>query len=208
MECTRIAITPKTASSVAAVSGEGMDRSPMLTLWTPLSAGGGLRKTASKPPHRGSPLGSVSEAASRVLSGRETVAAAAWITGADPASVEALAWETAQSLVHERDAGCCTACLADGTDVHHRVRRSRGFSADPVLAFGLANTTLLCGPCHRKAHDAANPEMTARGYRLEGWQSPEAEPLMLFSYGESGVSAWLTPVGEYSTVPPEMRSRA
>jgi len=161
-------------------------------------------RTAPKPPRRGSPLCSVSEAASMVLAGRETVAVAARITGADPVSVEALAWETTQRLVHERDAGCCTACLAAGTDVHHRVRRVCGFSADPVIAFGFANTTLLCSPCHRKAHDLANPEMTARGYRLESWQSPEAEPLVLFSDGAPGVTVWLTPVGEYATVPPKV----
>lgn len=181
MECTPTVITPKPAS---------------------------CKRTAPKPPRRGSSLGPVSEAVNRVLSGRETVAAAAWITGADPASVETHAWEITKSLIHQRDAECCTACLADGTDVHHRVRRSRGFSADPAIAFGFTNTTLLCGPCHRKAHDAADPEMAARGYRLENWQSPEAEPLMLFSYGESGITVWLTPVGEYSTVPPGVRTTA
>jgi hypothetical protein len=143
-----------------------------------------------------------------VLSGRETVAAAARITGVDPASVETLAWATAKGQVHERDAGCCTACLAAGTEVHHRLRRADGFSGDPVIAFGFANTTLLCGPCHRMAHDGADPEMAARGFRLESWQSPETEPLMLFSYGKDGVTVWLTSVGEYSTVPPEIGSRA
>jgi 5-methylcytosine-specific restriction endonuclease McrA len=123
------------------------------------------------------------------------------MTGADPASVEALAWETAKELVRDRDSGSCLACLAAGTDVHHRVRRACGSSADPLIAFGFANTTLLCGPCHGKAHDIANPEMAVRGYRLESWQSPEAEPLVLFSYA-NGVQIWLTQAGEYATIPP------
>ena len=132
VERTPVVITPKPASSAVAVavavavSVADVARSPMLALWTPLIAAGDLKRTAPKPPARGSALGPVSEAVSRVLSGRETVAAAAWITGADPASVETLAWETTKSLVHQLDAECCTACLADGTEVHHRVRRSRG----------------------------------------------------------------------------------
>lgn len=194
-----IVITPKSASFAEALEG-AVNRSPVLTLRTPLLAERDVKRTAPRPPHRDFPPGSVSEAVRLVLSGRETVAAAARITGNDPASVETLAWETTKRLVHERDAGCCTACLAAGTDVHRRVRRGRGFAADPVIAFGFANTTLLCGPCHRKAHDVANPEMAARGYRLESWQSPEAEPLVLFSDGEAGVTVWLTPVGEYAKV--------
>ena len=208
MECAPIVITPKGASSAEAVRGDRVNRSPILTLESPLITRPVLTRTAPTPPRRGSTPDSISAAASMVLSGRETVAAAARITGADPASVETLAWETAKTQVHERDAGCCTACLAGGTEVHHRVRRADGFGADPVIAFGFANTTLLCGPCHRKAHDAANPEMAARGYRLESWQSPEAEPLVLFSYGEPGVTVWLTAVGEYATVPPEVGSKA
>jgi hypothetical protein len=208
MKCTPIiVITPKSATFAEADGDDGVKRSPILARRTPLVAGEGLKRTAPKPPRRCSPPGSVTEAVSMVLVGRKTVAAAARITGADPVSVEALAWETAKKQVHERDSGCCLACLAAGTDVHHRVRRVCGSSADPVIAFGFANTTLLCRPCHRKAHDVANPEMAARGYRLESWQSPEAEPLVLFSYAP-GVTIWLTPAGEYATVPPKVGSRA
>jgi hypothetical protein len=195
-----IVITPKSAS-FAEAAGRGVKRTPLLTLGTLQMAGWDLRRTAQKPGCRGSSPALVGEAVGMVLSGRETVAAAARITGADPAAVETLAWETAKRQVHERDAGCCTACLAAGTDVHHRVSRARGFGADPVIAFGFANTTLLCVACHRKTHDVTNPEMAARGYRLERRQSPEAEPLVLFSNGESGVRVWLTPIGEYASVP-------
>lgn len=206
MKCTPIIIIPKGAGSVRA--DDGVNRSPILARRIPPAWGGGIGGISPKPPRRRSPACSVAEAVGMVLTGQQTVAAAAMITGADPVSVEALAWETAKKQVHERDCGSCTACLAAGTDVHHRVRRDCGTSADPVIAFGLANATLLCRPCHRKAHDVANPEMTARGYRLEGWQSPEAEPLMLFSYGPSGVTIWLTPAGEYATVPPKVGSSA
>lgn len=196
-----IVITPKSASFAEAAGRGGVKRTPLLTLGTPPMAGWDLKTTAQQPGHRGALPVLVSEAVSMVLSGRETVAAAARITGADPAAVETLAWETAKRQVHERDAGCCTACLAAGTDVHHRVSRACGFGADPVIAFGFANTTLLCVACHRKTHDVTNPEMAARGYRLESRQSPEAEPMVLFSNGESGVRVWLTPIGEYASVP-------
>ena len=197
-----IVITPKSPGFAEAVGAGGVRSTPVLTLGTLQMAGWNLGRTAQKPGRRGSSPVLVGEAVGMVLSGRETVAAAARITRADPAAVDTLAWETTKKQVHERDAGCCTACHAAGTDVHHRVSRATGFSADPVLAFGFANTTLLCAACHRKAHDVANPEMAARGYRLETWQSPEAEPLVLFSNGESGVTVWLTPMGEYATVEP------
>lgn len=206
MKCTSIGlITPKSATFAEADGDDGIRRSPIFVRTTPLMVGGDLQGTASKPPRRCSPPGSVTEAASMVLAGRETVAAAARITGADPVSVETLAWETVKKRVFERDCGSCLACLAAGTDVHHRVRRVRGTSADPVIAFGFANATLLCRPCHLKAHGIANPEMAARGYRLESWQSPEAEPLVLFSH-TSGTRIWLTPAGEFATVAPKVGS--
>lgn len=164
MKCTPIiVITPKRATFAEADGRDGVKRSPILARRTHLTLREGSKRTAAKP----KPPLSVPEAVALVLAGQETVAAAARIAGADPVSIEALAWEMAKKQVHERDCGSCLACLAAGTDVHHRVRRACGPGADPVIAFGFANTALLCRPCHLKASPKEN-----RANCLTSGQSP------------------------------------
>jgi hypothetical protein len=143
-----------------------------------------------------------------VLTGVLTVRQAALIDGANPESVEAAAWAAAKQLVRDRDSETCLNCGQAGTDVHHRLRRGMGGTADPVIAFGMANLVLLCRPCHSLAHKADDPEMAAKGYRLETWQEPVQEPVMLFSEFGSGASIWLTPDGCYSTVGPDLAGAA
>lgn len=155
-----------------------------------------------------SPRGSVKAAVLLVLGGHQAVSRAALIYGANPESVEAAAWAAAKQLVHDRDSESCLNCGHLGTDVHHRVRRGMGGTADPVIAFGRANLVLLCRPCHTLAHEADKPEMALKGYRLETWQSPEAEPLTLFSELGPGSDIWLTPDAGYAPVRPDMAGAA
>lgn len=176
--------------------GKGLERGTGLQRRTPLAA------TAAREKRGRSPRGSVAAAVRLVLAGSETVACAARLTGADPGSVEAAAWEAAKLLVHERDSETCLNCGHRGTDVHHRVRRGMGGTADPVIAFGLVNLTLLCRRDHLLAHRADKPEMADKGYRLETWQDPAVEPLWLFSEG-GGALVWLTAEGGYEAAAPE-----
>lgn len=149
-----------------------------------------------------SPQGSVKAAVRLVLGGEATVARAARLTGAVPDSVEDAAWEAAKQLVRDRDSETCLSCGRAGLDVHHRVRRGMGGTADPVIAFGRANLVLLCRPCHNLAHRTDDPEMAAKGYRLDTSQDPAAVPLLLCSEQGSGAPAWLTPGGGYAAASP------
>jgi hypothetical protein len=149
-----------------------------------------------------SPKGSVRTAVTLVLDRWYTVAQAARSTGAFPESVEDAAWAAVKQLVRERDSYTCLNCGHAGTDVHHRVRRGMGGTADPVIAFGMANLVLLCRPCHRLAHKTDDPEMASRGYRLDTSQDPAAEPLMIHSEFGSGMTVRLTPGGAYSEASP------
>jgi hypothetical protein len=154
-----------------------------------------------------SPQGSVKAAVRLVLAGQLTVAQAARVTGANPESVEAAAWREAKRLVMERDSYTCLATGGRAADVHHRVPRGMGGTADPRIAFGLANLVSLTRAAHDLAHKADNPEMAVRGFRLERWQDPALEPLLLF--GEhGGATAWLTAGGEYATSCPEKAGAA
>lgn len=155
-----------------------------------------------------SPRGSVKAAVGLVLCGQSTVAQAARITGANPESVEGAAWAAAKQLVRDRDSETCLNCGHAGTDVHHRVRRGMGGTADPVIAFGRANLALLCRPCHALAHKTGDPEMAAKGYRLETSQDPAVEPLMLVSEFGSGALVWLKPYGGYATTRPKRADAA
>jgi hypothetical protein len=143
-----------------------------------------------------------------VLAGQETVAQAARITGANPESVEAAAWAVAKQLVLERDSYTCLHSGQAAVDVHHRVRRGMGGTADPVIAFSLVNLVSLSRASHNLAHKADDPEMALKGYRLETWQDPAMEPLMLFSESGWRSPVWLKPEGGYATVRPEMAGAA
>lgn len=183
--------------------GTGLARGTGLVRRVPLKA---VSDRAPKARSR-SPRGSVRAAVALVLAGHTTVAEAARVTGANPESVEARAWEEAKRLVHDRDSETCLNCGRRGTDVHHRVRRGMAGTSDPRIFVGMANLALVCRPCHSLAHKADDPEMGVKGYRLETWQSPERVPLWLA--GENGGSwIWLTASGEYADSAPERTEAA
>jgi hypothetical protein len=111
-----------------------------------------------------------------------TVAQAARVTGADPESVEAAAWAEAKRLVMERDSCTCLATGELAVDVHHRVPRGIGGTADPKVAFGLANLVAVTRSAHNAIHRGEGPA----GFLLESWQDPETVPLLVS--GEHGGS--------------------
>ena len=109
-------------------------------------------------------------------------------------------------LVYEREGLRCASCgtyLGGETcwrSLQHRKARGVGGDNRPE------NLILLCGSatsagCHRQAEDR-DPEMHARGYWLRSDEDPALVPVMLFEESGSGMTAWLTADGSYSTEPP------
>jgi hypothetical protein len=112
-----------------------------------------------------------------------------------------------RALVLERDSYCCCRCSRPaGPDIgsysiQHRVARGVGGGN------GVPNLLLLCGSattlCHGEVEGRLNPHDLAAGYRLESWQDPATEPVMLHSAHGSGITVWLLADGGYSDSPPE-----
>ncbi len=194
--------SPMPSRSVPLARGKGLDRGAGLVRRTPLAQAAARQKRGR------SPRGSVAAAARLVLAGEMTVAQAARVTGADPESVEAKAWEAAKRLVMERDSYTCLATGGRAVDVHHRIPRGMGGTADPRIAFGLANLVSLTRAAHDLAHKTDDPEMAVKGFRLERWQDPALEPVTLFSEPGSGAQVWLTADGGYETAAPRSAGAA
>lgn len=105
-----------------------------------------------------------------------------------------------RKLVWQRDQGACVACgrvITDGMwwSMQHRKARGQGGDNTP------SNLILLCGSatsagCHRRAEDR-DREFNARGYWLHSYEDPATTPVMVFSPGGSGCTAWLTADGKY-----------
>lgn len=178
------------------VRTSGLRRGSGLMRRTPLAPAAGRQKGGR------SPRGSVAAAVRLVLAEHVSVAEAAARTGADPEAVVTRAWETVKEQVRERDSHTCLNCGKPGNDVHHRVRRGMGGTADPSIAFGMANLVLLCRPDHQLVHGPDNPLMTAKGYRLLTCEDPAMVPVLLFGEG-GGALVWLTAEGGYALAPPE-----
>jgi hypothetical protein len=101
-------------------------------------------------------------------------------------------------MVLERDGHACVRCgrpAGPGTgpySIQHRV--ARGVGGDNSLP----NLILLCGSattlCHGKVESRDNRgdrHDQAAGWRLESWQDPEREPVLIVSAGGGGIRAWL-----------------
>ena len=112
-----------------------------------------------------------------------------------------------RALVLERDSLLCCRCgrpAGPGIglySIQHRVARGVGGGN------GIQNLLLLCGSattsCHGEVEARLNPHDLDAGFRLESWQDPAAEPVMLHSEHGSGMTVWLTGDGGYSTEAPE-----
>jgi len=104
-----------------------------------------------------------------------------------------------RGLVLARDNWHCVACgkPAGGActwwSLQHRVARGQGGGNEAW------NLIVLCGSavtgCHGRC-EAQDREMQARGYWLESWQDPAAEPVMICGE-QGGVTVWLTDDGRY-----------
>ena len=112
-----------------------------------------------------------------------------------------------RALVWARDEGRCVACakvIAEGDwwSMQHRLARGQGGGN------GCDNLIVLCGSatskgCHRRAEDR-DREYNARGYWLESWEIPALTPVVVFSPGGCGVSAYPTCDGQWSDQPGEV----
>lgn len=101
-----------------------------------------------------------------------------------------------------RDGFACARCgkpcgpgIAPYSLQHRKARGVGGDSSAPNLV--LLDGTATTG-CHGEVESRRDPHDLARGYRLESWQNPEAEPVMYFSPGGSGFTAWLLRDGSLS----------
>lgn len=185
-----------------------MNRTKPLKTKTPLKSTTGLKRrkpmgrgTASAPkPKPRAKRGSMSAAVALVLAGAATVAQAARRCEVDPGRLKARAWTEAKRIVRERDSHACISCGRRAVDVHHRILRKAGGTANPVVAFSPQSLVSLCRECHDACHAEA-PEMHDRGYMLKTGQNP-AE-VSVYVRSEWGYERfWLTPAGEYSRTDP------
>jgi hypothetical protein len=87
-------------------------------------------------------------------------------------SVNQTEWMKAKKLVDARDEGQCLRCMGEANDVHHRLVRGMGGTADPAVNYGLANLISLCRKCHDWIH--AHPEESYQsGFLVHSWDNPE-----------------------------------
>ena len=87
-----------------------------------------------------------------------------------------MTWQTVRKAVLARDGERCRRCLRPTTDVHHRKVKGMGGTADPEVAFGLANLVSLCRECHQWVH--GNPEEAyVLGWLVHSWDNPVDIPV-------------------------------
>jgi 5-methylcytosine-specific restriction protein A len=156
--------------------------------------------SAPKPKAPAAKRGSMSAAVALVLAGEATAAQAARQFEVDPGRLEGRAWIEAKRIVRERDSRACLSCGRPAVDVHHRILRKAGGTANPVVAFSAQSLVSLCRECHDACH-AEKPEMRDRGYMLRTGQDPAEVPVCVRS--EWGYERfWLLPDGELSRADP------
>lgn len=182
-----------------------MNRSGMPRRKMPMKRGGPLERGAAPTARKRSavpsaaPVTTTAEAVTRILAGLITVAQGAREAGCQPDYLEDLAWKAAKAAALLRDRGRCQCCGRPAQVVQHRVARRMGGTADPVIAFGLANLSSMTDACHALA-ESRDQEMHERGFWLRSWENPAEVPVLLTnSYGFGKI--WLTPDGAYSVEP-------
>ena len=113
-----------------------------------------------------------------------------------------------RELVLERDGYACVDCGTSIIGRHyslgHRLRASHGGKAVPSNLITLLG---LGGELHHGRIDLyRNPDDELKGYRLRSWEDPVQTPVMVFSPGGSGFSAWLWDDGTYHPEGPQQEA--
>lgn len=99
-----------------------------------------------------------------------------------------------RALVLTRDGYCCVRCgkpCGPGIapySIQHRIARGVG-GGNAVPNLILLDGTATTG-CHGAVESKKNPHDHPRGYRLESWQNPAAEPVM-YASEDGGVTFYL-----------------
>jgi hypothetical protein len=104
-----------------------------------------------------------------------------------------------RALVLERDGYSCVCCgrsvIGQRYSLQHRKRRSQGGTNSP------SNLLTVLGDgtrgCHARIDSRIDPHDEARGYTVRSGQDPALVPVMVFSEGGSGVTAWPTDDGRW-----------
>jgi hypothetical protein len=123
--------------------------------------------------------------------------------------------QATRQMVYERDGNMCVCCgrPVEGRphSVGHRKRRSQGGTNDlsNLLTFlGLGVNPSDPDDHHARIDAGLDPHDEGRGYSLESWQDPAAEPVMIFSESGSGAMKYLTDDGALADELPEPGVRA
>jgi len=105
-----------------------------------------------------------------------------------------------RGLVLARDSWRCVCCgrsvIGQAHDLQHRDARGMGGTSNP-LANSAANLLTMLRDHHRRVESRIDPEDNAKGYWLRMGESPLLTPVMVFSPGGPGVTAWPTLDGRY-----------
>src|SRR5258708_18155151 len=110
-----------------------------------------------------------------------------------------------RGLVLARDSSRCVCCgrsvIRQAHDLQHRDARGMRGTSNP-LANTAANPLTMLRDHHRRVESRIDPEDNAKGYWLRMGESPLLTPVMVFSPGGPGVTAWPTLDGSYVFEPP------
>lgn len=178
----------------------GLPRTGSLERRVPLAAVSLMPKEGEVPAALRARPGSMTAAVALVLAGAATVAQASWDFEVDPERLERQAARAFRRAVMERDDWTCRECGAMATEVQHRVARGMGGTADPRIAFGLANGVALCARSHRLA-EKRDPGLYDRGFWR--WQGEDPAEVPITAAAEWGQERlWLLPDGETSRSDP------
>lgn len=125
-----------------------------------------------------------------------TIAQAARIVGCNPNYLGRRVWRETKKAVLLRDSALCLRCGALANDVHHRIARGSGGSANPEISFGMANLTSLCRSCHDHIERHRD-----ESYRL-GWlihRGDDTAEMIPLTYPDRYV--WLYDDGSQKVIP-------
>jgi hypothetical protein len=124
------------------------------------------------------PRGEAKAAIAAIRRAEMSVAQGARQLGCDRTGLGRRIWEETKADVIVRDGGCVVCGSATGLlDVHHRDARGMGGTADPAIAFGMANLVTLCRADH--SYIEQHPDWAREGHlRLDAGEIPAEVPVL------------------------------
>lgn len=134
------------------------------------------RELPKKLPRRRAGQALAREVIASIRSGELTIAQGARQLGTDSRGLYKRVWREAKDDAFARDVSCIVCSRVGQLDAQHRRARKAGGTADPLIAFGLANLVALC----RSDHDwvEQHPDRARElGLRLDDGEAPAETPV-------------------------------